>query len=118
MAIVKAWVSTHTRADGGNFYTAHISLRGRILWFIPTSHVHDVVLLPREESFVNYETFGIQSRDSNLEAPYQFLDKEKAEEVLIEQIYHVLDMEQEKRDSKVVKKEKEYVNLCPANDQD
>lgn len=113
--LTRAWVKTHTRADGKKFYTAHVTKVSKIFWIFPVFwHMHIVQTwspAPKRPKGI----FGLYYAD-NLHDPYQFSTKMEAEEELMEQINTILDEINDAKNRKIVKVEEEdYVSLCPIN---
>ena len=111
--LTKAWVETHTRSDGKKFYTAHITFRKTVLWFIPYFYVHHICMAWS----ATHHTPAVYALCSNSSAnyPYQFNSRQEAEDQLMVEIDKVLDKEKEETDAKVIESHKDYVPLCPIN---
>lgn len=104
----KAWVTTHTRADGKKFYTAHAIKVSKIFWFIPIFWEYHVVLV-YSKTEKSSPVFGLYYTDNYYES-YQFETKQEAEEELMNQINIVLDRYNEEVNKKVVKRERSFLS--------
>ena len=112
--IHKAWVQTHERADGVQFYTAHVQFKIPILWFLSLKYVHHVCLMWSATS-EQPAMYNLCSNNSFYD-PHKFSTRQEAEDQLMDEIDKVLDGEKEKQNSKIVKTTVKYVPLCPIND--
>ena len=112
--IVKAWVQTHERADGLKFYTAHVTFKTMILWFIPFYYTYHVCQLWSKTS--EQPAMYTLCSNNSFHDPYRFPNKAEAENQLMDEIDKELDRQKEKENGKIVKSVKEYVPLCPIND--
>lgn len=113
--LTRAWVKTHTRADGKRFYTAHVTRVSRILWIFPVFWHMCICQSWSPTPHKLKGIFGLYYTD-NLHDPYQFSTKQEAEEELMEQINNILDEINEAKNKKIVRIEEDVVNLCPIND--
>src|SRR5687767_1635752 len=102
--IVKAWVQTHERVDGIKYYTAHVTFKMTILWFIPYYYVYHLCQLWSKTS-EQPAMYALCSNNSYHD-PYKFSSKREAEDQLMEEIDRELDRQKEKEDAKVVKSSK------------
>lgn len=97
--ISKVWVTTHTRADGKKFYTAHIKLVSYLFWIIPIYYTYPIV-----EICENPFKCGMGNNEWN-DGAYKFPLKTQAEYHLLEVIDWYLDTCQAREDAKIVKSE-------------